>query len=160
MFAKNWTIWKSGRVIVYGIAIRPGKPTTIAVVNDIPVFSLPGHPASSLMIFHLFVHPILICMAGRKEQEPAKVKAAVTDRLFPSRGRRTYVTVTLRKDRGGKIVASPVSTGLSGAITTLSKADGFLIIHENQQFIEKGSLVDVELFKPGTYYSLIRGETK
>jgi len=147
-------------VIVYGIAIRPGKPTTIAVVNDIPVFSLPGHPASSLMIFHLFVRPILICMAGRKEQEPAKVKAAVSERLFPSRGRRTYVTVTLRKDRGGKIVASPVSAGLSGAITTLSKADGFLIIHENQQFIEKGSLVDVELFKPGTYYSLIRGETK
>ena len=147
-------------VIVYGIAIRPGKPTTIAVVNDIPVFSLPGHPASSLMIFHLFVRPILICMAGRREQEPAKVKAVVSERLFPSRGRRTYITVTLRKDSGGKIVASPVSAGLSGAITTLSKADGFLIIYENQQFIEKGSLVDVELFKPGTYYSLMRGETK
>jgi molybdopterin molybdotransferase len=98
-------------------------------------------------------------MAGRKEQKPMKVKARVSERLFPSRGRRTYVTVALRKDQGGKIMASPASTGLSGAITTLSKADGFLIIHENQQFIEKGALVDVELFKPDTYYSLVRGET-
>jgi putative molybdopterin biosynthesis protein len=152
------TLGKPG-VIVHGIAIRPGKPTTIAVVNNKPVFSLPGHPASSLMIFHLFVRPILICMTGRKDQEPAKVKALVSERLFPSRGRRTYVTVTLKKDRGGEIVASPVSTGLSGAITTLSKADGFLVIRENQQFIEKGARVDVELFKPDTYYSLMRGET-
>ena len=146
-------------VIVHGIAIRPGKPTTIAVINNKLVFSLPGHPASSLMIFHLFVRPILICMAGRKEPEPMKVKARVSERLFPSRGRRTYVTVTLRKDQGDKIIASPVSTGLSGAITTLSKADGFLIIHENQQFIEKGALVDVESFRPDTYYSLVRGKT-
>jgi molybdenum cofactor synthesis domain-containing protein len=153
------TLGKPG-VVVYGIAIRPGKPTTIALVDGIPVFSLPGHPASSLMTFHLFVRPLLICMAGRREQEAVTVKSVVSERLFPSRGRRTYVTVTLRKDRGGRIVALPVSTGLSGAITTLSKADGFLIIPEDQQFVEKGACVEVELFKPNTYYSLMRGETK
>jgi len=152
------TLGKPG-VLVYGIAIRPGKPTTIALVKDIPVFSLPGHPASSLMIFYLFVRPLLICMAGRREQEVVVVKSVVSERLFPSRGRRTYVTVTLQKDRGGRIVASPVSRGLSGAITTLSKADGFLIIPEDQQFVEKGACVEVELFKLNAYYSLMRGET-
>jgi len=153
------TLGKPG-VIVYGIAIRPGKPTTIALVNDIPVFSLPGHPASSLLIFHVFVRPILTGMAGRREQFPVTVEAGVSERLFPSRGRRTYVTVTLRKSSDGRIIALPVSTGLSGAITTLSKADGFLIINETQQFIEKGACVDVELFKPSTYYSLMKAETK
>jgi molybdenum cofactor synthesis domain-containing protein len=152
------TLGKPG-VVVHGIAIRPGKPTTIALVNSKPVFSLPGHPASSLMIFYLFVRPILIGMAGRREPEAVIVKSVVSERLFPSRGRRTYVTVTLQKDRGDRIIASPVSSGLSGAITTLSKADGFLIIPENQQFIEKGSCVEVELFKPNAYYSLMRGET-
>ena len=149
------TLGKPG-VIVYGIAIRPGKPTTIALADGVPVFSLPGHPASSLMIFHLFVRPILSCMAGRKEPEPLTVKAVVSERLFPARGRRTYVTVTLRKDREGTIMASPVGTGASGAVTTLSKADGFLIIREDQQFIEKGSRIDVELFKLSTYASLMR----
>jgi putative molybdopterin biosynthesis protein len=151
------TLGKPG-VIVYGIAIRPGKPTTIALVNEVPVFSLPGHPASSLMIFHLFVRRVLLRMAGRKEQENVYVKATVSERLFPARGRRTYMTVTLKKDREGRIIASPVGTGASGAVTTLSKADGFLIIRENQQFVEKGSCIKVELFKLDTYASLMREE--
>lgn len=149
------TLGKPG-VVIYGIAIRPGKPTTIALVNGVPVFSLPGHPASSLMIFHLFVRPTLLRMAGRKEQENVTVKAVVSERVFPARGRRTYVTMTLRKDRDDRIIASPVGTGASGAVTTLSKADGFLIIREDQQFIEKGSCADVELFKLSTYASLMR----
>jgi len=149
------TLGKPG-VVVYGIAIRPGKPTAIAIINSKPVFSLPGHPASALLIFHLFVRSVLIRMAGRKEEPPVIVNAKVSERLFPSRGRRTYVTVTLKKDKAGKIVASPVATGLSGAITTLAKADGFTVIHESQQFIEKDQAVEVELFKPNIYYSLIK----
>jgi len=149
------TLGKPG-VIVYGIAIRPGKPTTIAVINNKPVFSLPGHPASALLIFHLFVRSTLVRMAGRKEDLPLTVNAVTSERLFPSRGRRTYITVTLKRDKSGRIVASLVPTGLSGAITTLAKADGFIVIHESQQFIEKGQIVEVELFKPSVYYSLMR----
>jgi len=138
----------SPSVIVYGIAIRPGKPTTFAVINNKPVFSLPGHPASSLLIFHLFVRSVLARMHGRKEEPPLTVTAVTSERLFSARGRRTYVTVTLRKDKSGKIVASPVPLGLSGAITTLARADGFIVIHESQRFIDKGQSVEVELFKP------------
>ena len=149
------TLGKPG-VIVHGVAIRPGKPTTVAIVNNKPVFSLPGHPASALLIFHLFVRSVLVHMAGKKEEPPVVVAAKISERLFPSRGRRTYVTVTLKKDESGKIAASPVPTGLSGAITTLAKADGFTVIHESQQFIEKGQIVEVELFKPNLYYSLTK----
>jgi len=148
------TLGKPG-VIIYGIAIRPGKPTTIAIIGNKPVFSLPGHPASSLLIFHLFVRPVLASMAGKKEA-PLTVKAVSSERLFPTRGRRTYITVTLKREKSGRIAASSVPTGLSGAITTLAKADGFLVIHENQQFIDKGQIVDVELFKPSVHYSLMR----
>jgi len=149
------TLGKPG-VIVYGIAVRPGKPTAIAIINKKPVFSLPGHPTSSLLIFHLFVRSILLRIAGQKEEPPLTVKAAASERLFPSRGRRTYVTVTLRKDRSGRLVAYPVPAGLSGAITTLAKADGFTVIHETQQFVEKGAIVTVELFKPSVYHSVVR----
>ena len=149
------TLGKPG-VIVYGIAVRPGKPTTIAVINNKPIFSLPGHPASALLIFHLFVRPVLVRMAGKKEDPLLTVNAVTPERLFPSRGRRTYVTVTLKKDKSGRNVASPVPTGLSGAITTLAKADGFIVIHESQQFVDKGQILKVELFKPSVYYSLMR----
>jgi len=152
------TLGKPG-VIVYGIAIRPGKPTAIAITDGKPVFSLPGHPASALLIFYLFVRPILLGMAGKKARLSMKVKAVLSERLFSARGRRTYVTVTLRRERSGRIVASPVSTGLSGAITTLAKADGFVVINENQQFIDKGETVPVELFKAETYH-IFMGESK
>jgi putative molybdopterin biosynthesis protein len=143
-------------VIVYGMAVRPGKPTTMAVVDGKPVFSLPGHPTSALLIFHLFVRPVIARMAGKGEEHPITVRAVTSERLFPARGRRTFITVTLKRNRSGKIVASPVPTGLSGAITTLAKADGFTEIHENQQFVDAGETVTVQLFKPDKYYSLMK----
>jgi molybdenum cofactor synthesis domain-containing protein len=149
------TLGKPG-VVVYGIAIRPGKPTTMAVINGKPVFSLPGHPTSALLIFHLFVRPVMAKMAGKGIEPPIIVQAVTSERLFPAKGRRTFVTVTLKRGRSGKIVASPVPTGLSGAITTLAKADGFTEIHEDQQFVDAGETVTVQLFKPDKYYSLMK----
>jgi putative molybdopterin biosynthesis protein len=142
-------------VIVYGIAVRPGKPTAIAIVDEKPVFSLPGHPTSALLIFHLLVRSVISAMAGRPEEPAIKVEAVTSEKLFPARGRRTFVTVTLRRSKQGKLLASPVPTGLSGAITTLAKADGFVEISENQQFIDAGETVMVQLFKPGKYYELL-----
>jgi len=149
------TMGKPG-VIVYGIAMRPGKPTTIAVISRKPIFSLPGHPTSALLIFHLFVRSVIAQMAGKPEAPSITVKAINTDKLFPARGRRTFITVTLKQDRTGKILASQVPTGLSGAITTLAKADGFTEIREDQQFVDAGAAVTVQLFKPDKYYSLIK----
>ncbi len=142
-------------VIVYGIAVRPGKPTAIAIVNNKPVFSLPGHPTSALLIFHLIVRPIIMAMAGRPEEFAVKAEAVTSEKLFPSRGRRTFITVTVSRNKQGKLLATPVSTGLSGAITTLAKADGFVEISENQQFVDSGEKVMVQFFKPERYYELL-----
>jgi len=152
------TLGKPG-VIVYGIAIRPGKPTTIAVINGKPVFSLPGHPASALLIFHLFVRPPLQGMSGRSGELPITISAVTSERLFSAKGRRTFVTVTLKRDKKGRIIASPVPTGLSGAITTLAKADGFTEIREDQQFVDAGETVTVQLFRIDKYYELRRSKT-
>jgi molybdenum cofactor synthesis domain-containing protein len=134
-------------VIVCGIATKPGKPTTVAVVDGKPIFSLPGHPTSALLIFHLLVRPIIEQMAGKKAAEPFTVKAFASTRMFPARGRRTFIMVKLKKDVAKRLVAEPVPVGLSGAITTLLRADGFVEIPENQQFIEADEEVTVHLFK-------------
>jgi len=133
-------------VIISGVAVKPGKPITIAVVDGKPVFSLPGNPTSSLFMFNVFVRPILVKLAGRPEEELPKVKAVVAKKMFPARGRRTFVMVNLTYDKAGTLLVSPVPTGLSGAITTLAKADGFVEISEKQQFIDAGTEIDVYLF--------------
>jgi molybdenum cofactor synthesis domain-containing protein len=132
-------------VIISGIAVKPGKPTTIAVINGKPVFSLPGHPTSSLFMFTVFVHPILLKLAGRTEETASQLKAVTTTKIFPARGRRTFIMVNLTYDKTGTLLATPVPTGLSGAITTLAKADGFVEISEKQQFVDTGTEIDVHL---------------
>lgn len=141
------TLGKPG-VIVCGIAVKPGKPTAIAIVDGKPVFSLPGHPTSSLLIFYLLVRPLILSMAGKREETPVTVKAVASTKIFPAKGRRTFVMVSLTREKSGRLLASPVAFGLSGAITTLARADGFVEVKESQQFINAGEEVTVCLFKP------------
>jgi putative molybdopterin biosynthesis protein len=133
-------------VIISGIAVKPGKPTTIAIIDQKPVFSLPGHPTSALFMFSVFVCPVLLKFAGRTEDTITKVKAVTSTKMFPARGRRTFVMVNLTCDKSGTLLVAPVPTGLSGAITTLANADGFVEINEKEQFVAAGTEIDVYLF--------------
>ena len=133
-------------VIMSGVAVKPGKPLTIAIVDGKPVFSLPGNPTSSLFMFNVFVRSVLVRLAARTEDTLPTVKAVATQKMFPARGRRTFVMVNLSYDKTGTLLVSPVPTGLSGAITTLAKANGYIEISEKQQFIDAGTEIDVTLF--------------
>ena len=134
-------------LLVCGIAVKPGKPTTIALVGKKPVFSLPGHPTSALLLFHLLARPVIQRMSGRSATEVKTVKALAATRMFSAKGRRTFVMVKLKRDKLDRFVAEPVATGASGAITTLAKADGFVEIPENQQFIDADEKITVAFLK-------------
>ena len=134
-------------VFVSGIAVKPGKPTTVALVGRKPVFSLPGHPTSALLLFHLLARPVIQLMSGRTATAMKTVKALAGARMFSAKGRRTFVMVKLKRDRTKGLLAEPVETGASGAITTLAKADGFVEIPANQQFIDADEEVTVALLK-------------
>ena len=135
-------------VFISGIAIKPGKPATVALIGDKPVFSFPGHPTSALMIFHLLARPIIQLMAGRSTRESPSVTAYATSRMFSAKGRRTFVTVKLKQEeKMNRLLAEPVESGASGSITTLAKADGFVEIPENNQFVDAGEKVTVYLLK-------------
>ncbi len=133
-------------LLVHGVAVKPGKPVAVAIVNGKPIFSLPGHPTSSLLMFHLIVRPTLLKLAGKKQKHHTTVKAITAEKLFSARGRRTFITVTLSPDNVDGWLAIPVPTGQSGAITTLAKADGYVELKETQQFVESGKEVTVFLF--------------
>jgi molybdenum cofactor synthesis domain-containing protein len=134
-------------VFVSGIAVKPGKPTTVALVRGKPFFALPGHPTSALLLFHLLARPVIQAMSGRTATEAKMVKASAAKRMFQAKGRRTFVMVKLKRDVSKGLVAEPVETGASGAITTLAKADGFVEVPANQQFVDAGEMVDVTLLK-------------
>jgi putative molybdopterin biosynthesis protein len=134
-------------LIFSGIALKPGKPVTLGLVGEKPVFSFPGHPTSALLTFNLFARPVIQVMAGKTPSAMGSVKAYVGKRMFSAKGRRTFVTVKLNRDKSKRLIADSVETGASGAITTLAKADGFVEIPENQQFLDVDEEVIVSLFK-------------
>jgi molybdenum cofactor synthesis domain-containing protein len=140
------TLGKPG-VILSGIAIKPGKPVTVASISGKAVFSLPGHPTSALLTFILFVRPLIHQLGGRKTETFEEVNAYTSMRMFPAKGRRTFVMVKLNMKNPEKPIAEPVESGLSGAITTLARADGFVEIPEYSQFVDSGEAVKVKLFR-------------
>jgi putative molybdopterin biosynthesis protein len=132
-------------LIFSGIAVKPGKPATAALIGRKPVFSFPGHPTSALLMFHLLARPVLRQMAGRPLSEIEVVNAFSKVRMFAAKGRRTFVMVKLDRNEDNQFIAEPVETGGSGAISTLAKADGFVEIPENQQFVDAGKEVVVTI---------------
>jgi molybdenum cofactor synthesis domain-containing protein len=134
-------------IVVYGVAVKPGKPTTVGFVGEKPVFALPGNPTSALLIFYLFARPLIQRLAGRPVSGMRMVRAIAGSRMFSAKGRRTFVMVRLEFDKQCRLIAEPVETGASGAITTLAKADGFVEIAENEQFVDVDEEVAVMLFR-------------
>lgn len=131
-------------IIVHGIAIKPGKPTIIGVAKNKPIFGLPGYPTSAMIIFDVFVAPLIRKLAGIAEKERKKIAAKAAMRIHSAKGRYEYLLVNLVSGKGGNFSAYPILTG-SGAITTLAEADGYIEIPESKEMILEGSEVEVRL---------------
>lgn len=134
-----------GKVLVHGVAIKPGKPVILAIVENKPVVGLPGYPVSAYIDFENFVTPVLNMMSGRKTFSRNTVKAVLSKRLVSSLKHKEYVRMRAGKV-GDRIVASPLARG-AGAAMSLVKADGFCIIPQSSEGFEAGDEVEIELYK-------------
>ncbi|AEK73912.1 molybdenum cofactor biosynthesis protein MoeA [Thermococcus sp. 4557] len=128
-----------GEVKIHGIAIQPGKPTIIGLINGKPVFGLPGYPTSCLTNFTLLVAPLLRRLLGR-ESEIRKVKKKLAHKVFSVKGRRQFLPVRIEGEK-----ALPILKG-SGAVTSFVDADGFIEVPENVEILEAGEEVEVTFF--------------
>ncbi|WP_148883528.1 molybdenum cofactor synthesis domain-containing protein [Thermococcus aciditolerans] len=128
-----------GEVKIHGIAIQPGKPTIIGLINGKPVFGLPGYPTSCLTNFTLLVAPLLRRLL-RRESEVRKVRKKLAHKVFSVKGRRQFLPVRIEGEK-----AVPILKG-SGAVTSFVDADGFIEVPENVEILEAGEEVEVTFF--------------
>ncbi len=135
-------------VIFHGVSLKPGKPMMGGIVEGIPIFGVPGHPAAVSVCFEIFIQPVLALLSGLKERFPQSgartVKARLSKNVSSSQGREEHIRVMLEEKSDG-LWAVPV-LGKSGLITTLVKADGTFVIPVNRNGVEKGEMVEVRLF--------------
>jgi len=134
-----------GEVLVHGVAIKPGKPVILAIVEGKPVVGLPGYPVSAYIGFENFVTPVLAMLNQSSEVSRKTIEAVISKRMVSSLKHKEYVRVKVGLVEG-KVVASPLARG-AGAAMSLVRADGFCIIEQNSEGVEAGETVQVELYK-------------
>jgi molybdopterin molybdotransferase len=134
-------------ILVHGVAVSPGKPTILARIGKQPLFGLPGHPVSAMVIMEVLVKPLLEQLLGQTGQFQAwgrMVTATLSRNLASTPGREDFIRVRLRSE-GEVLWAEPV-LGKSGLISTMVKADGLIRIPLNTEGLEKEEWVEVLLF--------------
>lgn len=127
------------------MAIKPGKPVILAIVNGKPVIGLPGYPVSAYINFENFVIPVLQKLAGRTETAGTTVRAVISKRLVSSLKHKEYVRVKVG-EVGDKLVASPLARGAGGSDEP-GAGRRVLCDSSEQRGVEAGDTVDVELYR-------------
>lgn len=134
-------------VIVHGVAMRPGMPTALAVVDGKPIIILSGNPVAAMIAFEAFARPLICRMLGlKKEEVRSTARAKITKRVSTVLGRNTFIRVRVRQ-RNGEFLADPISARGSGIISTMTKANGYVVVPEDREGLEEGELVSVHLFE-------------
>ena len=131
-------------ILVHGLHVKPGKPTIIAADKGKLVFGLPGYPVSALIIFDQIVRPYLERLGRRSPTVRGVLRGRLVERVNAARGRRWFLPVHVIR-RGDRNSIYPILSS-SGAIGTLAKADGYIVVGEDAEFIDSGEEVAVNLF--------------
>ncbi len=132
--------------LVHGISVRPGKPTIVVRQGEKALVGLPGHVASAMVIFYLFVRPLIRRLSGLTADHGLRSISGRTLEPIPSAiGREEYLRVVLQ-DIGEDIPGIQPVYGRSGLLSPLVKADGLLPIGRDLEGLDKGSVARVLLF--------------
>ena len=129
-----------GKLLLHGIAIKPGKPTILGQAGNKPLIGLPGHPVAAYFVAKLFVLPLLARLEGRQLSDHP-LRARLSESIGANHGR-AQISACRLEQRDGRLTAVPIRSK-SGLITQLAGADGYFMIGRDCEGLPKDALVDV-----------------
>jgi molybdopterin molybdotransferase len=129
------------------IDVKPGHPTAFSTRGATLVFSLPGNPVATLVLFEQLVRPALLALQGHPR--PLRpVYPAVLDEPLPHRaGRVTFSRVRLER-RDGVLHARSAGSQETGIFRTLLRADGLALLPPDRADAPAGAVVPVQILRP------------
>lgn len=147
-----------GQLLVHGVAVRPGHPVILGMIerrvphsalpaphSSCPIIGVPGYPVSAALTGEIFVEPLLAKWQGQPPHTPATLTATLTRKLNSPTGDDDFVRVAVGKV-GDNILATPISRG-AGVITSLVRADGIVRIPRFSEGADAGTAVTVHLYR-------------
>jgi molybdopterin biosynthesis enzyme len=130
---------KFGETFFHGVKTKPGKPTLFGKVNKIPVFGMPGYPTSCLTNSYVYLIPALRKIARLEPKYWVKVDMQMGHDIESKSDREQFITVRLKEGKAYNVFKQ------SGDITSMTDADGFIILPIGSTSLKEGEIVQVTL---------------
>jgi molybdopterin molybdotransferase len=130
-----------GTLVLWRMAIKPGRPVAMGIIGGTPFIGLPGNPVASFVTFAHVVRPTVLALAGARQQKliPMPVRAAFTYKKKIAR--REYVRATLRRAADGVLEAAKFPREGAGLLSSLVETDGLVELSEDITRVEPGQTV-------------------
>lgn len=135
-----------GEIGFWKIAMKPGKPFAFGKLPNSVFFGLPGNPVSALVTFHQLAIVALTKMQNAEALQRTNLKVKCVSDLNKSAGRLDFQRGVLSiNELGENIVESTGSQG-SGILSSLARANCFIVLPSEQGKVKAGEMVTVQLF--------------
>jgi molybdopterin molybdotransferase len=135
-----------GDMAFWSIAMKPGRPLTFGRLGPATFFGLPGNPVAVMLTFQQFVRPALACLSTGIWPTPLVVRARAVKALRKRPGRFEFVRGILSRDAQGDLQVGPSGAQGSGILTSMSRANGIILLDEDCAGVAEGEWVDVQPF--------------
>jgi molybdopterin molybdotransferase len=132
---------EAGTLVLWRMAIKPGRPVAMGIVSGAPLIGLPGNPVASFVTFVHVVRPTVLALSGARPEPlmPLPVRAGFAYKKKV--GRREYVRVNLRKADDGRLEATKFPREGAGLLSSLVDTDGLVELGEEISQVAAGQLV-------------------
>src|SRR6202171_2444404 len=130
-----------GTLVLWRMAIKPGRPVAMGIIGGTPFIGLPGNPVASFVTFVHVVRPTVLALAGAKQQHLVPMPVRVAFAYGKKIARREYVRVTLRKREDGGLEAVKFPREGAGLLSSLVDTDGLVELGEQVILVEPGQTV-------------------
>ncbi len=133
---------RHGELPIHGIAMRPSSPTGMGLLDNRPVFLLPGNPVSCLAAYDFFAGRAIRVLGGRPPDWPyRRIRAPLAKKIVSTVGRLDYLRVRLVEGR-----VEPLAIGGASLLSSTTRADGFVVIPPDSEGSPPGEEVEVFLY--------------
>jgi molybdopterin molybdotransferase len=131
----------SGQLVFWRIAIKPGRPLAMGVINGVPFVGLPGNPAAVYVTFLFFVLPFLAHLGGAQAPRTLALRVRSTFAAKKKKGRREYIRVSVTRAADGILEARKFPKEGAALLTSLTESDGLAEIGDDIEAIAVGDMI-------------------
>jgi molybdopterin molybdotransferase len=131
----------AGKLVLWRMAIKPGRPVAMGIIGGTPFIGLPGNPVASFVTFVHVVRPTILALSGARPEKVAPMPVRAAFSYKKKIARREYVRVSLRKSADGALEATKFPREGAGLLSSLADTDGLAELGEDVTQVAPGDTI-------------------